>query len=253
MIPGAVFPAQPGYLIPALEALGSEVWVNWRRVGGPPPSSRLMRYLKATPLHLIRFSNDYERYWRETGLFKNIRNMRNRCKDFELAVNSPGSAEWTLRNAAEKWRDNPATTSRAIDDWAVSDWIVAAKYLENLGRHYTLTLLDQGTPIGGSTMFVHRNDAVGGLIYRKPGYERYGIGVRLLDLCTSFAAESGFETFDLGGVADYKQNWAPQEGELFLFNLCPEPLFRAKQAVSWTRGVKGKLVNWVRDGQAHSD
>lgn len=249
MIPGALFPAQWEYLIPALEALGSEVWVSWRRKGDSPPQSQLMRYLKLTPLHLIRFSEDYESYWRGSGLYKQIRKTRNRCKDFELVVNSPGSAEWTIRNAAEKWRNESSTTSRVIDDWAVSDWIVVANYLESLGRHYTLMLLDKGSPIGGATLFVTRNEAVGGLIYRKPGYERFSVGVRLLDLCTSFAAESGFDVLDFGGNAEYKTLWAPQEGALYLFNLCPEPIFRVKQALNWARKAPGKVVNWVGGDQ----
>jgi hypothetical protein len=253
MIPGAVFPAQSGYLIPALEALGSEVWVSWRRMGEPPAPSRLMRYQQVTPLHLIRFSNDYEQYWRESSLFKNIRKMRTRCKDFTLTVDSPGSAEWIITNAAEKWRHTPERTSRVLPDWAISDWIVVANYWGERKKHHALLLLDQGTPVGGATLLAHHNDAVGGLIYRRPEYEWYGIGVRLLDLCISFAAESGFDTLDFGGDADYKMRWAPQEGELLRFNLCPEYLFRAKRGMQWARAARSKLVNSLHKGQTQQN
>jgi len=253
MIPGAMFPAKTENMIPALEALKNEIWVNWRGMENPSPSSRLIRYSITTPLHLIRCSDDYERYWREKHHFKTVRKIRNRCKDFSLIVNSPGSAEWTIRNAADKWRNDPKAVGRGLDDWVVSDWVVAANHLENLGRHYTLMLFDKDIPIGGSTLFVLRNCAVGGLIYRKPEYNWYGVGSRLLDLCISFAAESGFEILDLGGAADYKNHWAPREEEFLLFKLCPEPLFRAKQAANWAREAKEKLINRVRGNRVHPD
>jgi hypothetical protein len=237
IIPGVVFPARPGYLIPALESLGVEVWVAWWRMESPPPASRLTRCLTSTLTHRMRCADDFEGYWRETKHFKNVRNMRNRCQGFTLAVNSPGSAEWTIRNWEANWRNDPTIVAPGLPER-----IVAAQYLENQGRHYTLLLLDLSTPIAGATMTVHHNDLVAGVIYREPEYDRYGVGIRLLDLTFSFAAESGFETYDLGGKHDYKKNWAPQAGEHWLFNICPEPLFRAKQAANWTRQIRGEVA-----------
>ena len=250
MILGGVFPTKPEFLILALEALRSAVWVSWQRMQSPPPPSRLIRYQKATPVHVIRFSEDYERYWRESGHFKNLRNKRNRCKDFNLAVNSPGSAEWTIKNSVDRWRDHTESTARGSVDWIASDWTVFAEYWERQGRHFTLLMLDHGTPIAGSTLMVHHNDAVGGLIYRDPEYESYGIGTRLLDLTVSFAAESGYDTLDMGATYKYKSDWAPQSGEIWHFQLCPEPLFWATQAKNWTRTASANLVNWFRKGRA---
>jgi GNAT superfamily N-acetyltransferase len=245
IVPGAVFPAQPGYLIPVLEALGVDVWVAWWRMESPPPPSRWTRYMASTPTHRIRCSDDFERYWRENKYFKTIQNKRNRCRDFILAVNSPGSAEWTITNWEANWRTNPTNV-----DPSLPDRIVAARYLEKQGRYYTLSLLDQGTPIGGATMTVHHNDLVAGVIYREPEYDWYGIGVRLIDACISFAAESGFETIDLGGGHDYKKYWAPQEGKHWLLNICPEPLFRAKQVVNWARRMRGKVTELTQPSKA---
>jgi len=192
----------------------------------------------------MRCSNDFERYWRETKNFKTIQHKRNRCREFTLAINSPGSAEWVIDHWDAKWRDNPAIASPSL-----SDRIVAAKYMESQGRHHTLLLLDQDTPIGGATNTVHHNDLVAGVIYREPEYDWYGVGVRLIDLVFSFAAENGFETMDLGGGHDYKQKWAPQEGERWQFNICPEVLYRAKQVVNWGRKLRGKTTSWVHGSQ----
>lgn len=238
IIPGAIFPAKPGYLIPALETVGSEVWVAWWRMGEAPSPSRFIRYIESTPTYRADLSSDYERYWRRTSHYKTVVQNRNRCRKFTFAVNLPGSAEWTINNWEAKWRTNPA-----VADPALSDRIVAAKYLESQGRYFTLSLLDQGVPIGGATLTVHGKDLVAGVIHRDPKYDWYGVGVRLIDLSFSFAAESGFERLDLGGGHEYKKYWAPQEGERWWFNICPEPLFRAKQVVHWVRGLRGKTVD----------
>jgi hypothetical protein len=197
-----------------------------------------MRYLESTPTYRIRCADDFEGYWRQNKYWKTVKNKRNRCQDFVLAVNSPGAAEWTIRHWEAKWRDNPDVESPSL-----SDRLVVAKYLENRGQHHTLILLDQDTPIAGATLTVHYNDLVAGVIYREPGYDWHGIGVRIIDLTFSFAAESGFETMDLGGGHDYKKYWAPQEGERWWFNVCPESLYRAKQVVSLAHKVRGKVAN----------
>jgi hypothetical protein len=245
IIPGVVFPAQPGYLMPALEAIGVDIQVAWWRMEAPPPPSRWIRYRESAPVHRMRCSDDFERYWRETKHFKTVQHKRNRCRDFTLAINSPGSVEWVIENWEAKWRNNPA-----IMDPSLPDRVAAAKYLENQGLHYTLLLLDQDTPIGGATQTVHGNDLVAGVIYREPEYDWYGVGIRLIDLVFSFAAEKGFDWIDIGGGHDYKNKWAPQEGARWQFNICPEYLYRGKQVVNWARKVRGQLSNRIHNGQA---
>jgi hypothetical protein len=235
IVPGTVSPAKPGYLIPALEATRSDVWVAWWRMGDPPPPSRLTRCLESTPTYRLHCSEDFERYWRDNGYFKTIRRIRNRCRDLILVINSPGSAEWIIRNWEARWRDSPT-----LADPSLADRILAAEYLENQGRYHTLLLLDGGTPAGGATMTVQHKDLIAGVLYREPQYHRFGVGDRLIDLSFTFAAENGFETFDIGGGHDYKKHWARQEGERWWFNLCPEPLFRAKQIVKWARRLGGQ-------------
>jgi hypothetical protein len=238
MIPGLVFPAQPEYLIPALEALGVDIWVAWWRMEVPPRPSRQMRYLESTPTYRMRCSDDFEAYWRQTKQWKTVKNKRNRCQDFVLAVNSAGAAEWTIRHWEAKWRDNPQVESPSL-----SDTLIVAKYLENRGKYHTLTLLDQDRPIAGATLSVHHNDLVAGVIYREPDYDWHGVGIHMIDLTFSWAAEGGFETMDLGGGHDYKERWAPQEGERWWFNICPESLHRAKQVVNLAHKVRGKVAN----------
>ena len=221
--------------MPVLEALKSNVWIAWWRMEGKPSSSRLIRTIDCTPTYRLRLSEDFERYWRENGHYKTIRRVRNRCRELTLEVNTPGSAEWTIKNWEAKWRENPD-----IEAVGLSDRLAVAGYLENRGLHFTLMLTDQGKPVGGATMTVHHQDVVAGVLYRDPGYDQYGVGDRLIDLSFAFAAQKGFDTFDIGGGHEYKKRWARQEGERWLFNLCPESLFRAKQAITWAQGLLKK-------------
>ena len=232
IIPGIVFSSKPEYIPAVLDALRVEVWVAWWRMENVLPISKLMRYLEATPTYRMRCSEDIEQYWRDNGYFKTIRRMRNRCKDFKPKINSPGSAEWTIKNWEAKWRLNPE-----LIDPSLTDRILAAKYLEERKLHYCLTLFDQDTLIGGATITAHKKDLVAGVLYYEPNYRRYGVGDRLIDLCFNFAIENGFETFDIGGGHEYKKRWARQDGERWWFNICPEPLYRIKQASRWARRV----------------
>jgi hypothetical protein len=235
IIPGTVFPAKPGYIIPALEALGREIWVAWWRMVDPPTPSPSIRYLESTPTYRMSCSEDFEQYWREIGYFKTIRRIRNRCRNFKSEINSTRSAEWTIKNWEARWRKDPS-----VMDPGLPDRILAAKYLENLGRYYSILLLDGDTPIGGATVTVHNNDLVAGVLYRDPQYHRYGIGDRLIDMSFSLAAEKGFDCFDIGGGHDYKKNWARKEGERWFLNVCPEPLFQVKKVANWVRNLRGR-------------
>ena len=234
MIPGFVFPARPGYLIPSLDALRRDVWVAWWRMEAPPTTSQAIRYLESTPTYKIKCSEDFEQYWRDNGYFKTIRRMRNRTKDFTLVVNSPGSAEWTIKKWEERWRKNPMKA-----DPSLSDRILITKYLEERKCHFTLMLLDQDIPIGGATMIVHNKDLVASVLYNDTNYRSHGVGIRLIDLCFDFAAANNFEIFDIGGGYDYKNKWARKDGERWLFNVCPEPLFKVKQFVNHVRKKSG--------------
>ncbi|NLO27798.1 MAG: GNAT family N-acetyltransferase [Actinobacteria bacterium] len=241
LVPGIVVPARPGYLMPALESLRSDVFVAWWRVEGPPPPSRMMRHLERTPVHRMRCSEDFEGYWREAKYFKTVQHKRNRCRDFALAVNSPGAARWVIENWDAKWHDPPGTVGSSIPDR-----ILAVEYLEELGKHHTLQLFDGERPVAGTTNTVHGNDLVAGVSCRDPDYDWHGVGVRIIDLVFSFAAEQGFDTMDIGGGHAYKKHWAPQEGARWQFNICPSSLYRAKQVSKLKERLLRRAVRSVR-------
>jgi hypothetical protein len=243
IVPDSVFPARPGYLIPALEALGVEVIVGWRRMDTPPPPSPLIRDYETLLVYQIRCSANFEDYWHTStsGHWNTIKKCRKRCQGFTFTVNAPSAAEWTIRNWGKTWNMDPIL---------VDDSVMIAEYFEDQGKFYTFLLLDQEKPVAGHTFIPHRKGFVWEHTYRDPTYDSFGAGTRLMDLTFYWAAEAGFETIDLGGRHEYKMRWAPPDGELSIFTICPEPLLRAKQAANWVRTVRRDLV---RGGQAQSD
>jgi hypothetical protein len=238
IVPGEPFPSKSGYSMRAMEALNMEVWVAWWRVENPPPSSLLVRYLESTPTYRMHASDNLEDYWRETGQFKTIRRIRNRCKDLTLFFNKPGYAEWTIRNWEAKWRQ-----MGVMPDPSLADRILAANYLEASKRYYTFTLFDGEIPAGAATMMAHRNDLVAGVLYYEPQYRKLGIGNRLIDIFFSFGVENGFETIDIGGGHEYKKNWAPQSGQRWWFHICPEPLYRIREVVKSGKRLLGSRAS----------
>jgi hypothetical protein len=230
IIPGEPFPSKPGYLMRALEALNREIWVAWWRAENPPPSGHLTRYMESTPTYRMSCQEDIEQFWRANGYYKTIRRVRNRCKDYTVRINEPGSAEWTIKRWEEKWRADFADV-----DPSLSDRILAANYLEAIGRYYTVSLFDRDVLIGGATMTVHKKDIVAGVLYFDPPYRKDGVGDRLIDLSFSLAIENDFEIFDIGGGHEYKKHWAKQDGERWWFHICPEPLYRVREFIQWGR------------------
>jgi hypothetical protein len=228
LVPGAVCPAKPEYLVPALAALGVELSIVWWRMERMPPEGSELRRLESVPTHRMRCSSDYERYWRTTRHFKTVANVRNRCRNLVLVVNVPGSAEWTIRNWDAKWRGKSATVHPSLDDR-----LLAATYFEQRGMLYTLSLLDRGELVAGNMMMAHGRDLVGLVNYRRSEYNRYGVGDRLIDLAFSFAVERGFEVLDIGGGHDYKRHWAPEDGAYWQFRICPQPLWGVRRALGW--------------------
>ncbi len=240
--PGIVFPVRRSDdLMPVLEALGIEMDVGWWRMDIPPPESRLMRDRQEAAVHRIRGAEDIEGYWKKTGYWKTIRNKRNLCRDFKLTINAPGSIEWVVKNWEKKWRTGET------EDPTLSDRMLAVPYLQDLGRHFTFRLEDDGVPLSGLTTMVHDTTLIAQTSYRDSSYNRFGVGIRLDDYFFMFGKEKGYEFIEIGAGHEYKDKWAPQEGTRYSFRICPEHIHRAKQVVGLARDAKQKVTRWLRD------
>ena len=230
ILPGALFPVQPGHELVALAALGLDVDVAWWRMGTLPPAHPWRRDMTVTPTFGAELTGDFEQHWRATGLFKSVRKARNACSDFTFSVNAPGAAAWTIRQWADKWMDDSAVTRQEV-----SDRILVADHLTAQGRHFALQLHDGAVPVAGATLFAHGDVAVAGVIYRDPAYDWHGVGTRIIDLCFEWARDAGFSFIDMGGGHAYKEKWGPPWSERRQFHICPPHLYAAKHAFQTVR------------------
>jgi ribosomal protein S18 acetylase RimI-like enzyme len=235
IIPGCIAPARDGFLLPALGALGVDVRIEDSPT--PPPKSTPVRDARAVPVFNVDCQADFEGYWRRShSLWRTIKDSRKRTEGFTFAVDRPGSAALIIAKWEEKWRDHPDQQTVIA-----SDLILAAEYCEQRKQWHSFLLTDHDLPVAGATCPVHGNDLVGAVTFRGPGYDRQGVGVRILDLFVHWAAEQGFAKVELGGWYSYKAKWAPQDGEHWDFRICPLRQHLREQAIWKARAVPGRL------------
>jgi CelD/BcsL family acetyltransferase involved in cellulose biosynthesis len=96
--------------------------------------------------------------------------------------------------------------------------------------------MDAGSPVASTTVTVHGDSLVAGVIYRRPEFDRQKVGIRMMDATFAYAAENGYTSFDIGGGFDYKAKWAPQAGRRATFGICPDPLFRGRRMLQRLHG-----------------
>ena len=118
----------------------------------------------------------------------------------------------------------------------------AADYYTGLGRyHHSFRLLDGGAAVAGLTTFVRRNSLIHSTMFRSHSYSRQGVGTRIQDLVLQWAAEAGFDSVDWVAGHSYKSRWAPQDGNIWRFNVCPAPIFYAKKAAALGAPIAAEL------------
>jgi len=211
LIPGMIFPFKNGYLERVLVTIGLSVHIAWWRFKEAPPNFTCIKNVKTEPVHRINLAEDYEAYWRRSKHYKNVKQYRNRCKNFEFRINCPGVREWTIKNWGSRWHT----------DSGLLDRLIVSEYLQEKGMLYTHSLHDKGEPIAGSTCLIHDNDIVAYVNYRNPEYDSFGVMTSLIDQIFSWAKEMSFTTFDIGGGHDYKKKWAPESGTKYEFDIIP--------------------------------
>ncbi len=238
LLPGALFPAKPGCWVETLEALGLDLSIGWWRQKSPPPEAKTIRVAEKTLTHCANCSYDFEKYWHETGFMKTIRKTRNRCHCFTFQVNVPGALEWTMRNWHEKWLGTPFESSTAG-----LDRLVLAQALQAQGKHITFSMEDNEKIIGGATLFIQQNDLVAGVCYREPEYDWHGVGDSMLEHLFTWAAQSPYDSIDIGGGQDYKKHWAPPCGQKWLIRFTPTYLYYPKQLYRRIRRINHSEEN----------
>jgi hypothetical protein len=209
-----------------------------------------MRDLSSRPNYAMPSTQDFEHYWRNTGAWEYLSVSRTRCRGLKLGINVPGSTEWTIKNWETKLR--PKGFAEKPD---LPDRLLVAQYLEKRGLYYTLSLLDRGNITCAVGCLIHQNDLVVQYIYRGTGYRAQGTPARLLELTYYWAKEMGLKKIDIGGSMELfkktrfrdKREWAPEDGKLWEFDICPFfHIFLKKQVLQLTRRGWGKLSRLLK-------
>ena len=225
--PRSVFPAAPGFLVPALNALGRDLWVSgWEELPGDAAGVRRM---VPTGIYRAELATDYEAYWRETGHHKTVRQARNRTIAMTVKVDAPGGLEWNINGWAQRWERTDSDDTR--------DRMVAAKYLATTGQYHWLTLHDGDDIVAACSFLEYRGDVISQITHRLLGHEDLKLGTRVFDASFQWAAEAGYRRLDLGGGHDYKGRWAPPDGYRWSLNFCPLFDYRSKQCYRAARSM----------------
>lgn len=230
ILPGVVVPGVESRIFDALDALGVNLRIAlWRSDCAMPRRSRI-RNVVTTQTYGIGCGEDFEAYWKSTDIWRRLRSARNRWKALTPRENAPGASEWIITNWAKKW---------AVAEDEMQDRLAAARFLEERGRHFSLTLFDGDKPLVGQTCLNHRGEMIAQCFYRDS--QDGLIGNRLIHETFLWAREKGFRAVDIGGGHDYKRKFAPPRSERHEFTIAPPLSDLSERAFYKARWHLGKL------------
>ncbi len=232
-MPGTTLPAVPGYEMPALAATGLDVWMNL--LDEPPAPHDGVRLSYSIPAYRMDCADDEEAYWRETGFLRFVKAARRTAKKYQVEVDAPGTAAWTVNGWARRWQNHETDVA--------PDQIIAADYYLAHGRYHTFRMTLNGETIAGYTLFVDNGRLTGQSTFFDEKYRSDGVGTFLLDYVFKWAREAGYRQIDLGGGHGYKAKWAPENGEIWTYNVCPQSVHLRRQAMQWVKRTGSRLIS----------
>lgn len=235
--PRAIAPVREGRLLDVLEAVRQDIRIEYWD-DAELPAGRV-RNTARMPVYRFSADADHESYWRESGHWPAVRNARKYSARYCFEVDAPGAAEWVLNTWADRWSADP-TRNRSIE--LLPDLLLAAPQLQSEGKLHAFTLRDGERFIAGYTFCVDRDRLISQRTVFDEQYRRDGVGTRVLDLAFQWVRESSeYKWIDLGGGHEYKARWAPQNGELLSFDVCPAFTHFKKQTF---RAARSQVRAW---------
>ncbi|WP_054313423.1 GNAT family N-acetyltransferase [Mesorhizobium sp. 1M-11] len=206
-LPGVIAPASsPAALGRALHALGVEVRVEAgldKSVVDLNP-----RCHWSSDNYRVDLRGDYEARWSRNHR-KNVRKACKRCDEFmRLRIDDVGDLEWSCAQWERTWEGADAGETVATED-RLRFWraFVKQQSADSPIQFRTLHLLDGNRRSAGVVLMCKDGVALGQCIVRDPEYDRFWVGVRIMEASIKWAASAGHRQFDLGSGQDYKQSW----------------------------------------------
>lgn len=99
---GMPFPIEGRYIGRVLPALGVELHVAWWRYKATQYNIGGTTNLTESRTYGIQCSAHFEDYWKKSGHLNTVRQMRKKCRKFDLEINSRNAAERAIRS----WETN---------------------------------------------------------------------------------------------------------------------------------------------------
>lgn len=156
----------------------------------------------------VDLRGDYEARWSHNHR-NNVRRARKRCDEFmQCRVDDVGDLEWCCAQWERVWEGADAEETVAAKD-RLRFWRAFMKQqnADSPIQFHTLHLLDGDRRTAGLVLMCQDGTALGQCIVRDPEYNRFWVGVRIMDASIQWAAGAGQRQFDLGSGQDYKQSW----------------------------------------------
>jgi hypothetical protein len=223
-VPWCLFPALPGDHAAVLQTLNLRV----QCIRDVHPEDLNPDEVHPYTVHRAHLSDDIEAYWHKSRHDKTVRAARRKTEDLTVRTNQPGDMEWVVASWVENWKGD-----RDEQGLAGPDCLLAGLELQRLGEYHVVALADGDELVAGATLYV-RSGLMGGQIFTwDRSRAKQWVGTRLMDECFNLARDLGCDTFDLGGVSDYKEKWAPADGERYFAIFKPRPgLLRRTRALA---------------------
>ncbi len=162
----------------------------------------------------IDLQGDYEARWSRNHR-SNVRRACKRCDDFmRLRIDDLGDLEWCCAQWSRMWGDTDAEEIVAAED-RLRFWraFIRRQSADSPIQFHTLHLLDGDRHTAGFVLMCKDGIALGQCIVRDPDYDRFWVGVRMMEAAIQWAASAGHRHFDLGSGQGYKQSWGePVDG-----------------------------------------
>lgn len=218
-LPGVVAPAVSNAALGrALNALGVEV-----RIPAGLNNEALglgASYAYPYDVYRLMLDSDYEAHWRlhKQWHMRAVRKARARCADMSIRIDGKGDLPWIIDMWRDMWARDPERETVAAPE-RLRLWPVLQETPPSEGFYsiHTIQLLQGETRAAGIVVASIGRKVIFQCSARSSAFESFGVGTRVMDAAIAWAAENGFESFDLGG-GDYKKSWAP---------LAPEPRYGA--------------------------
>lgn len=209
-----------------LAALGLNIFV-WHSPVNPKGWAGV-RWSRSIQSYELSLEESPERYWRSRDRWTSVLQARRRTEPFELILDEPDSAHWTIDQWHERFYtgDNARVSSKWEDRHMVADWGLGSGTVRSWG------LRDNERWIAGIVANVDGSRLTFSTVYRDPEYDWYSLGTRLFSEAFLWAYESGMDCVDLGGDLDYKRWWArPIQGR-WHYAVAPLPVYAVQGSVA---------------------